>query len=122
MSANRTDTTSHTRRKGLTALTVSAAGLWLAIAATPAAAVDQPEPTTRPETTATVPNSGPPNYPNYDPRYEVPRGGPVVQQGGGLEPTSVALGALGGIALAGAGLGITLGIQRRRDQAALHSA
>jgi hypothetical protein len=108
MSAHRT----HTRRKGLTALTVSVAALWFALAATPAAAGEIPEPTTRPETTATAPNTGPPNYPNYEPRYEVPRVESVVQQGGGLEATSVALGALGGIALAGAGVGITL--QRRR--------
>ncbi|MFI7063877.1 hypothetical protein ACIBL3_23025 [Kribbella sp. NPDC050124] len=39
----------------------------------------------------------------------------------GLDATSVALGALGGIALGGAGLGITLGVQRRRDHSALHS-
>jgi hypothetical protein len=118
MSAHETNPAAPTWKKGLTALTVSAAAVWLALAATPAAA-DQPEPTTRPETTATMPTQGPPNYPNYDPRYEVPR---VVHQGGGLEATSVALGALGGIALAGAGLGITLGIQRRRDHAALHTA
>ena len=52
----------------------------------------------------------------------MPRVPPVPQHGDGLEATSVALGALGGIALAGAGLGITLDIQRRRDHAALHPA
>jgi hypothetical protein len=41
---------------------------------------------------------------------------------GGLEATSVALGALGGIALGGTGIGMTLAVQRRRDHTALHSA
>lgn len=36
----------------------------------------------------------------------------------GLDTNSVALGALAGIALGGAGLAITLGVQRRRDHAA----
>lgn len=40
----------------------------------------------------------------------------------GLDTTSVALGALGGIALGGAGLGIALVVQRRRDHAALPTA
>ncbi|MFG1817803.1 hypothetical protein ACGFIF_28865 [Kribbella sp. NPDC049174] len=41
----------------------------------------------------------------------------------GFEATSVAAGALGGIALAGVGLAITLGVQRRRDHhTALHPA
>ena len=35
----------------------------------------------------------------------------------GLDTTSVALGALAGISLGGAGLAITLGMQRRRDHA-----
>ena len=65
-------------------------------------------------------NPGPPNYPNYDPAYE-PRA-PIVLQSNGLDTNSVALGALGGIALAAAGLGITLGVQRHRDRTALHSA
>ena len=33
-----------------------------------------------------------------------------------LDTSSVAFGALGGIALGGAGLGISLGVHRRRDQ------
>lgn len=41
---------------------------------------------------------------------------------GGLDVTSAALGALGGIALGGAGLGVTLGVQRRRDHAAARLA
>lgn len=53
----------------------------------------------------------------HAPEYEVP----VVEEGNGLDTSSVALGALGGIAFAGAGLGITLGVQRRRDHSALHS-
>jgi hypothetical protein len=121
MSAHRANTNRRTRRKGLAVLSVSAAGLWLALVATPAAADDLPEPTTRPETTTTVPFPGPPSYPNYDPRYEVAPREWAVEQGSGLEATSVALGALGGIALAGAGLGITLGVQRRRDHAPQHS-
>jgi hypothetical protein len=40
-------------------------------------------------------------------------------QDDGLDANSVALGALAGIAFAGAGLGITLGVQRRRDHAAM---
>ena len=39
-------------------------------------------------------------------------------QDDGLDANSVALGALGGIALGGAGLAIALGTQRRRDHAA----
>jgi hypothetical protein len=68
--------------------------------------------------TGTVPNQGPPNYPRYDPAYEVR----PVEQRNALDTTSVALGALGGIALGGAALGITLGVQRRRDHAELPAA
>ena len=115
MSTHRTTTASRPPSRVLTALTVSIAGIWLALAATaaPATAVDQPAPTPA----ATMPNPGPPNYPNYDPQYEVPRVASVADHENGLDTTSVALGALGGIALAGAGLGITLGVQRRRDHA-----
>jgi hypothetical protein len=60
------------------------------------------------------------NHPKDD--CEVPSSGSVGGQGDGLEATSVALGALGGIALAGAGLGITLGVQRHRDHTAPHTA
>jgi hypothetical protein len=62
------------------------------------------------------------NYPKDDPGCEVPSSGSIGGQGDGLEATPVALGALGGIALAGAGLGITLGVQRRHDHAAPHTA
>lgn len=40
----------------------------------------------------------------------------------GLDTTSAALGALGGIALGGAGLMVSLGVQRRRDRSAAHPA
>ncbi|TCC44656.1 hypothetical protein E0H75_34395 [Kribbella capetownensis] len=39
--------------------------------------------------------------------------------GEGLDADSVVVGALAGIALGAAGLGITLGVQRRRDRAAM---
>ncbi|TDO44616.1 hypothetical protein EV643_115116 [Kribbella sp. VKM Ac-2527] len=53
-----------------------------------------------------------------------PEPSPVVQtvDDDGLEATSIALGAFGGIALAGAGLGVTLGVQRRRDHTAIRPA
>jgi hypothetical protein len=38
----------------------------------------------------------------------------------GLDATSVALGALAGIAFAGVGLGITVGVQRHRDHTEMH--
>ncbi|MFD3400130.1 hypothetical protein ACFWUU_05635 [Kribbella sp. NPDC058693] len=115
MTTHRTTTACRPPSRALTALTVSIAGIWLALAATaaPAIAVDQPAPTP----SATVSNPGPPNYPNYDPQYEVLRAASVADHENGLDTTSVALGALGGIALAGAGLGITFGVQRRRNHA-----
>jgi hypothetical protein len=63
-----------------------------------------------------TPSTSTPNCHNY-PKDEcqVPSSGAALGPGGGREATSAALGALGGIALAGAGLGITLGVQRRRD-------
>jgi hypothetical protein len=48
--------------------------------------------------------------------------GTVVAQNEGPDVSSIALGALGGIAFAGVGLGITLGVQRHRDHAAMPSA
>jgi hypothetical protein len=54
-------------------------------------------------------------YPGYaDPLSPI---GTVSNQRSALDVTSIALGALGGIALGGAGLGITLAVQRRRDHA-----
>ena len=41
----------------------------------------------------------------------------VPSRGNSLEATSVAVGAMGGIALGAAGLGIGLAVQRRRDHA-----
>ncbi|MFG1818258.1 hypothetical protein ACGFIF_31150 [Kribbella sp. NPDC049174] len=41
---------------------------------------------------------------------------------GGVDVSSAALGALGGIALGGAGLALTLGVQRRRDHTAARPA
>ncbi|TCO51535.1 hypothetical protein EV646_101526 [Kribbella antiqua] len=43
----------------------------------------------------------------------------VSTQGSALDATSVALGALGGIAFGAAALGITLAVQRRRDHTPL---
>jgi hypothetical protein len=40
-----------------------------------------------------------------------------AESSGAVDVTSAALGALGGIALGGAGLAVTLGVQRRRDHA-----
>lgn len=74
----------------LTRLAVGAgAGLALTLMAAPASADTKPEPGAGPR--------------------------PVVQttEESGLDTTSIALGALGGIALAGTGVGITLGVQRR---------
>ena len=52
-----------------------------------------------------------------------PETGPAeTVEDSGLDATSLALGALGGIAFAGAGLGITLGVQRRRDHTTPHPA
>jgi len=81
------------------------------------------------EVTAGAPNvltpalsePGPPNYPSYDPQDEAKLFPAVEQRKSGLDTTSVALGALGGIALGGAALGITLIIERRRNLTALRS-
>ena len=53
-----------------------------------------------------------------------PRGAPYEQTtaGGSVDVSSVALGALSGIALSGAGLGIAYGVQRRRDRSTAHPA
>jgi hypothetical protein len=98
-----------------------------AMAAAPEPAINQdhqdgavPTQTTGPSTPPVPPNSH--NYPKDDLGYQVPSSGSVGRQGDGLQATSVALGALGGIALAGAGLGIILGVQRRRDHTTPHTA
>ncbi len=55
-----------------------------------------------------------------------PRGAPTEQATpavpGAVDLSSVALGALSGIALSGAGLGIAFGVQRRRDRSTAHPA
>ncbi|WP_165556156.1 hypothetical protein [Kribbella pittospori] len=93
-------------------LTTSGAAVLFALMVTagPAAAIAVPEPGSG---TPSVAEPGPPNYPEYDPQYEVP---PVtVAQDTGLDASSAALGALAGIALAGAGLGTAMVVTRRRD-------
>ena len=44
----------------------------------------------------------------------------VTQAAPAVDASSAALGALGGIALGGVGLGIMVGVQRRRDHSAIH--
>lgn len=92
----------------LTTLTLTGAAL--IVTATPALGVQVPGPILPGKPPAAV-EQGPPNYPAYSPAYE------VASDSNSLDTTSIALGALGGIAFAGAGLGITLGVQRRRDHA-----
>lgn len=48
--------------------------------------------------------------------------GPASSPAAGIDRTSAALGALAGIALAGAGVGVTLTVQRFRDHTAAHPA
>ncbi|WP_410785974.1 hypothetical protein [Kribbella sp. C-35] len=93
--------------KALSGLTIctGVACLTLFTAATPANADVPPEPTW------SVPEQLP----------GPPEPGITEPASGALNTSSVALGALGGIALGGAGLGITLGVQRRRDRSAVHS-
>jgi hypothetical protein len=97
------------------------AGVLLALTVTagPAIAIELP-PGGPNVPTPTVFEQGPPNYPSYDPQIEA-KLFPPVERKSGLDTTSVALGALGGIALGGAALGITLTIERRRHLAALRS-
>ncbi len=98
------------------------AGVLLALTVTagPAIAIELPARDSYVPTQAVF-EPGPPNYPSYDPQDEARLFPPVEQQKSGLNTTSVALGALGGIALGGAALGITLIIERRRHLAALRS-
>jgi len=105
------------------------AGVLLALTVTagPAIAVELPPrdvgvpPTAATEPVPSVFEQGPPNYPSYDPALETKDFPRVEQRNGGLDATSVALGALGGIALGGAALGITLVIERRRHLTAPRS-
>lgn len=109
------------KRKALTCLAVSIATASLAVTtAALATAVEVPEPT-GPTTSVTMPNPGPPNHPAYEAQRDVSQ----ADKNSELDSNYVALvalGALGGIALAGAGLGITLAIQRRRDHTTPHAA
>ncbi len=97
------------------------AGVLLALTVTagPAAAIALPDP---PVVVPSMAEPGPPNYPNYDPQYEVKVSSPVEQRKSGIDTSSAVLGALGGIALGGAALGITLVVERRRHHAPLHTA
>jgi hypothetical protein len=119
MSAHATNHhSSRAARKTLTALAASSAGVWLAfmVTAGPAIAVEKPESHGQSQNAPNPAPSyepGPPNYPNYDPQFEVSA---PAEHKSGLDTTSVALGALGGIALGGAALGITLSVERRRGQ------
>ncbi|WP_405066682.1 hypothetical protein OG558_34115 [Kribbella sp. NBC_01510] len=127
MSAHVPNPTTQAQRKGLAALTASGAGILLALMATsaPATASQKPEPNGPAETSTTATSPGPPNYTNYDAQHHgnmTTTVSPSAEHRSGLDTTSVALGALGGIALGGAGLGITLGVQRRRDRSAPHPA
>ena len=93
-------------------LTTTGAAVLFALMATagPAAAIEVPE---SGNATPSATEPGPPNYPSYDPQYEVP---PVTAgQDTSLDASSAALGALAGIALAGVGFGTALVVAHRRD-------
>ncbi|TCO35610.1 hypothetical protein EV652_101494 [Kribbella steppae] len=80
--------------------------------ATAAPATASPwDPTPTPQQVEPWPDEGS-GYPGYADQ-QVPA--ETVNQVTALHATSVALGAIGGITLAGAALGITLAVQRRRD-------
>jgi hypothetical protein len=64
--------------------------------------------------TSLVPNDWPDEGRGY-PGYTDPPKTTVATRGTSLEPTSVAAGALAGIALSATGLGLGLAVQRRRD-------
>jgi hypothetical protein len=98
------------------------AGVLLALMVTAGPAIASELPATDANVpTPSVFEQGPPNYTSYDPQEEAKLFPPVVQRKSGLDTTSVALGALGGIALGGAALGITLTITRRRQLAVVRS-
>lgn len=52
------------------------------------------------DTTPVRPDPGPPNYPTYDPRYEVPQGVTVSRDDNGVEVLQASASALGGAAVA----------------------
>lgn len=74
-----------------------------------------------PSPVGTVPDDWPDESTGY-PGYADQSSPAGTASNQGLDTTSVALGALGGIALGGAGLGITLVVQRRRDHVTLPTA
>jgi hypothetical protein len=126
MSAHRTThrTTNH-RYSALAVLPLAFAAIAVSAAPTAAASVSPRDPGSmyRPATWLDDwPDEGT-GYPGYGDQSSltayVPSTGSSGTQRSGLDTTSVALGALAGIALGGAGLGITLVVQRRRDHAAL---
>jgi hypothetical protein len=88
-----------------------------AVIAAPEASAWEPDPDAGSQTSPLVPYDWPDEgkgYPGYADQARPT--GTVSKQRSPLDATSVALGALGGIALGGAALGITLVVQRRRDQ------
>lgn len=52
------------------------------------------------DTTVTRQDPKPPNYPNYDPKYEVPQGVTVSRDDNGAEVLQASASALGGAAIA----------------------
>ncbi|MFI7061916.1 hypothetical protein ACIBL3_13100 [Kribbella sp. NPDC050124] len=89
-------------------MTGAAALLTLTATAAPAAAIDVPERSTAPA----IVEQGPPNYPAYDPQYEL---APISTSGSG-DATSAVLGAIAGFALAGAAFGTAFAVAARRDR------
>ena len=97
--------------KALAALAAGGAATGLLLLSTTLPATMSREPARPAETTATAMYPGPPNYPNYAPQYE--EAPPVIAQtSAGLNTTPI---VLGGIALAGAAVGITLIATHRRN-------
>ncbi|TCC44653.1 hypothetical protein E0H75_34380 [Kribbella capetownensis] len=99
----------HTKQSMTTRLCRLAAGAAVSVAlmtvAAPAMAQEYPEP----------------NYGTYERNSDPPQE-PASVGAGEVDRSSVALGALCGIALGGVGAGIVLDIQRRRDRSAEDSA
>jgi hypothetical protein len=114
MSPHLSNSTPKATTKVLAAVAGSVASVCLSLAAAagPAAAIQLPDPVPRLVTATAVPNQGPPDYPAYAPQYEIPR---AAEHDVDLGASSIALGALGGVVIAGVGLGISVGVQRRRD-------
>ena len=100
----------HTKQSMTTRLGRLAAGAAVSVAlmtvAAPAMAQEYPEP----------------NYGTYERNSDPPQEVASVRTAGDVDRSSVALGALCGIALGGVGAGVVLDIQRRRDRSAEDSA